>query len=93
MSNSIDTMTNSDFFFAVESFRIFFEKILTTFHDPPTIMIEEWLKYKHILTVKDATPSSIYCYSHALVLPHAEPDLFFKSKPSISRSNSKCQSL
>jgi len=59
-------LENSDLFFIVESFKIFFEKVLNIISDPSGIAIQEWLKYKDVLSSKDVSPSSIYLYSQSL---------------------------
>ncbi|KAL4492462.1 hypothetical protein ABPG72_005597 [Tetrahymena utriculariae] len=87
----MDMLQNSDFFFVVESFKIFFEKVLTAIHDPKGIAIQEWLKFKDKLTAKDATPSSIYCYAHQLVISESQQqgENLVKLKRQSSRRNSK----
>ncbi|EAR85306.1 hypothetical protein TTHERM_00470790 (macronuclear) [Tetrahymena thermophila SB210] len=87
----MDMLQNSDFFFVVESFKIFFEKVLTAIHDPKGIAIQEWLKFKDKLTAKDATPSSIYCYAHQLVISESQQqgENIVKLKRQSSRRNSK----
>ncbi len=64
----MDIQKNSDYFFVVESFKTFFEKLLNIINDPNGRIAKEWLKFKEVLISKDCSASSVYLYVSTLTL-------------------------
>ena len=80
----MDISKNSDYFFVVESFKTFFEKMLNIINDPKGRIATEWLKFKEVLISKDCSASSVYLYVSTLVLSpeeeNFEPNKIIKLK-------------